>query len=294
MANEYAVNSADLTSVADAIREKGGTEDLLSFPAGFVAAIQNMKSGGGASLNVINVASKDALPGTANENTIAVVTDTEIGAVYIQKEQPETANTGDMFISTASGLCSIDMTGEEDGCIQIDLGYVFVWSGTEWTYADAYVYTGNEWFPLTNIEYLYNNGQINGITWQKGEGSATATIGDTYMEMKTTSDSANRIHVSTAQKVNLAEYKTLYVTADCTEFNPTASTDPMLRIGVASSSSSSLASASTKVQEVFYGTGVKTLSYDISSINSQMYIIVGIGWPKATVRITKVWLEKAV
>ena len=38
--NEYLVNETDLKAVADAIREKGGTTELLAFPAGFVSAIQ--------------------------------------------------------------------------------------------------------------------------------------------------------------------------------------------------------------------------------------------------------------
>ena len=38
--NEYLVNETDLKAVADAIREKGGTAEPLSFPAGFVSAIQ--------------------------------------------------------------------------------------------------------------------------------------------------------------------------------------------------------------------------------------------------------------
>ena len=37
---------ADLTSVADAIREKGGTSERLAFPSGFVSAIGNISGGG--------------------------------------------------------------------------------------------------------------------------------------------------------------------------------------------------------------------------------------------------------
>lgn len=47
MANEYAVNQADLTSVAEAIRTKGGTTGALEFPSGFVSAVQAIQAGGG-------------------------------------------------------------------------------------------------------------------------------------------------------------------------------------------------------------------------------------------------------
>ena len=43
MANEYAVNQADLTAIADAIRSKGGTSGALEFPGGFVDAVGAIK-----------------------------------------------------------------------------------------------------------------------------------------------------------------------------------------------------------------------------------------------------------
>jgi len=46
MAN-FAVSEASLESVANAIRTKGGTSAELSFPDGFVSAVQNIPTGGG-------------------------------------------------------------------------------------------------------------------------------------------------------------------------------------------------------------------------------------------------------
>ena len=45
--DEYLVQGASLTTVADAIREKGGTTAPLSFPAGMASAIRSIQSGGG-------------------------------------------------------------------------------------------------------------------------------------------------------------------------------------------------------------------------------------------------------
>lgn len=45
--DEYLVQGASLTAVADAIREKGGTTAPLSFPAGMAEAVRNIQSGGG-------------------------------------------------------------------------------------------------------------------------------------------------------------------------------------------------------------------------------------------------------
>ena len=50
MAYDKAVDSgvldAGLKSIADAIRTKGGTSDVMAFPAGFVAAIEAIETGG--------------------------------------------------------------------------------------------------------------------------------------------------------------------------------------------------------------------------------------------------------
>ena len=51
MANEYSVNQSDLVSVANAIREKGGTSETLVFPDGFVGAVQAIQAAGGGSGN---------------------------------------------------------------------------------------------------------------------------------------------------------------------------------------------------------------------------------------------------
>ena len=42
---EYLTNTTDLTKVASAIREKGGTSDSLVYPDGFVTAIQAIQAG---------------------------------------------------------------------------------------------------------------------------------------------------------------------------------------------------------------------------------------------------------
>jgi len=46
MAN-YLATDTDLTAVADAIRQKGGTSAQMAFPAGFVSAVQAIPTGGG-------------------------------------------------------------------------------------------------------------------------------------------------------------------------------------------------------------------------------------------------------
>lgn len=53
--SDYRVKGTDLASVADAIRTKGGTSAGLSFPDGFVSAVQNIPTGGGSTLIAKNI-----------------------------------------------------------------------------------------------------------------------------------------------------------------------------------------------------------------------------------------------
>ena len=61
MALDKAIDSAqldaNLTTIADAIRAKGGTSDALVFPSGFVSAVQAIQAGGGGTITAAS--SKD-------------------------------------------------------------------------------------------------------------------------------------------------------------------------------------------------------------------------------------------
>lgn len=50
---DYIVTNSELASIADAIREKGGTSETMSFPTGFVSAIQAIPSGGGEEMDIV-------------------------------------------------------------------------------------------------------------------------------------------------------------------------------------------------------------------------------------------------
>ena len=71
MANEYLVNSSDMTAVADAIRTKGGTSDVLEFPGGFINAVGAIEAGGGGiELNISGTTLNGLKPFEINDNTI--------------------------------------------------------------------------------------------------------------------------------------------------------------------------------------------------------------------------------
>ena len=107
MANEYTVNAADLTAVADAIRAKTGTSEGLSFPDGFAAAIAGISTGA-------QVASGSVKLGT-NERTVTVTPGFIVGKFMIVWSTLTTGTTtkqagayysGDSFnfYNTAGGI----------------------------------------------------------------------------------------------------------------------------------------------------------------------------------------------
>lgn len=54
---EYLTNTTDLTAVANAIREKGGTSAPLVYPDGFVTAIQSINTTGGTKPATVTITS---------------------------------------------------------------------------------------------------------------------------------------------------------------------------------------------------------------------------------------------
>lgn len=71
---EYLTNTTDLTKVASAIREKGGTSDPLVYPDGFVTAIQAIETGGGGgSDELVNSLIDRTISGAYVNNTVTII-----------------------------------------------------------------------------------------------------------------------------------------------------------------------------------------------------------------------------
>ena len=84
---EYLTNTTDLTSVADAIRTKGGTTELLTYPDEFVTAIQAISLGivpqlivtvsAGATVTATN--GSKTITGTSDSTGVCTLAVPEIG-----------------------------------------------------------------------------------------------------------------------------------------------------------------------------------------------------------------------
>ena len=68
--SNYIASSADMTSVANAIRTAGGTSAPLEFPSGFVTAIGNISGGGGGATNFVQ---GTFTPSVSEEGTVKTI-----------------------------------------------------------------------------------------------------------------------------------------------------------------------------------------------------------------------------
>lgn len=156
MANEYAVNKADLTSVANAIRTKGETSAQLAFPSGFVAAIENMTTGIELNFEVVGGTSQ---PSNPKENTIWVNTSTAISGWIIDSGTniPEDVADGTVFIHTTDNS-NISFNVLKDGYLFVNPMAAYQFKSNSWNGVDFKIYKAGEWLGYYPDGALYYYG----------------------------------------------------------------------------------------------------------------------------------------
>ena len=110
---EYLTNTADLTAVANAIREKGGTSEQLACPDGFVSAIQAIQTGVPLQIAVTTntgatvTATKGSktVSGTADTSGNCTLTVDEAGTWTVTAATASTTKTSDVVV----GISNVDL-----------------------------------------------------------------------------------------------------------------------------------------------------------------------------------------
>lgn len=92
------VNDDSLVHIADAIRDKGGTSRPLTFPDGFVSAIQTIKTGWEPNIHFIAGTTK---PQNPQANTIWFMEDIEITSVAFSNVVPPAPSDGMLWVNTS-------------------------------------------------------------------------------------------------------------------------------------------------------------------------------------------------
>ena len=163
MANEYAVNQADLTLIADAIRSKGETSEALVFPSEFVTAIAAITGGGENILN-FSVVGGTTQPVNPTENTIWVNTDREITGWSFSADEPSEPYEGMVWFQTGiSGSIKFNTLQENE--IQLRPIDAAQYVSGAWDDVIAKIYKESVWTQI-RIEtlYLYDHGVTDAET----------------------------------------------------------------------------------------------------------------------------------
>ncbi len=145
MANEYAVNQADLSAVADAIRQKGGTSDALAFPGGFADAIAAIQAGADGTGGGVEIGS-NAFPGSISDMLNAIVSgNATVGSFQLAKilSNTEKELVFDTGLDSVSNLVLINDDFPKNYILNY-AGYGFaVWDGAFFSTLEGNAAVGN-------------------------------------------------------------------------------------------------------------------------------------------------------
>lgn len=209
MANEYLINKSDLTSVANAIREKGETNAQLVFPSGFVTAIQGIKSGVDLNFKVVGGTTQ---PSNPNENTLWVNTNVEITDWYISANQPESVD-GIIWIETY-GLGSVSFNTTESNKINITISKVHQFIDGEWKTVTAKIYQNQEWKDV--VRYIFSKGVLREMTEFQCFRS-TVAIENNMIHFQTSGNEYSMCYSST--KIDISKVKQIAVKIGSTSYS---------------------------------------------------------------------------
>lgn len=164
--SEYLVNDSDLTAVASAIRTKGGTGASLTFPSGFVSAIDAIPTGGGSVIEEKDVNFYD-YDGTLLYSYSAV----EAAALTEMPSNP----SHEGFTAQGWNYTLQDMKSQVAACGACDIGAHYITSD-EKTYIDVELIEGR----LQPYISMGVNGTVN-INW--GDGQPDSVVSGTNLNI---------------------------------------------------------------------------------------------------------------
>ncbi len=156
--------------------------------------VVNFKSGGAErNYHLTTVKSASALPDSALENTVSVVTSTEIGDVRFQKSKPSTATAGDVLFLTDTTSNDISLSVSKRDALYVYPVSAHQWSGSSWIYKDAYVYQKKVWRKFRDM--IYDHGKFNIKYCNMGHSNRWNSVGDWYEGTKWTSVLSDHLRI---------------------------------------------------------------------------------------------------
>lgn len=194
---------ADLTSIANAIRTKGGTSAQLAFPAGFVSAIGNISGGWVKTLTAVFtqadtlVFTTDELDDLRDRLVVTATYEDDTSEVVENYELSGTLTAGTSTIVVSYGdkatVCSVAVTEAEDITPSLDSLTAISSGRSDYKLLDA----GKTLYVYTTSNYTYTGVQTPLFSAEEGYGyrlSASVEYfeGDLVLGFRNTSNRAFR------------------------------------------------------------------------------------------------------
>ena len=157
---EYLTNTTDLTKVASAIREKGGTSDSLVYPDGFVKAIQDIQTGTELQI-IVTVESGATVTATKGSLSVSGTSVNETCTLTV----PE---TGTWSVSaTLGGQTSDTKTVSITGSYEVALSFVSsTLNNNEWSVIKSVSDAGQgaNYWSIGDRKAVTLNGRVGALT----------------------------------------------------------------------------------------------------------------------------------
>ncbi|MEF2837516.1 MAG: hypothetical protein U0N82_07300 [Oscillospiraceae bacterium] len=218
MANYELVNAdqldADLTSVGNAIRSKGGTSEKLSFPSGMVSAIGAISTGVELNFDVVGGTSQ---PSNPKENMIWVNTSTTISSWVFSATQPSNPSNGMVWIPTGTSS-PIEFNALKKNGIQVYPISAKQYVSGVWANVAASVYQDSAWTVFSAEKYyLFQSGVGVSADCVYGSGEYTEMTVNSSKITTEMNDITGPIeaYLRTKNKIDLTTYSTMCMECIC-------------------------------------------------------------------------------
>lgn len=173
---KLSIDSATLTGIADAIREKAKTTDLIATNK-MRESILAIK--GGLALDVVTAAS---LPSTVVDGQIVVITDTAAGTVYIDTDEPGSPVSGGVWVRLGGGVDVALLLTEESPYLRGGLASSKVWNGSEWDTVKGYFGEAGTWQQFS-FDMPAVGTSLNDMTWEQVSLISRKGLARTYFKI---------------------------------------------------------------------------------------------------------------
>lgn len=234
------------------------------------AMMMRRSGGSGLDLALLAIGSSLLLPASAANGTVAIVTGTAPGKLWVGRTAPASGmQSGDIFIRT-TGILSFGLPVALEERALIYPAAVYQYAGGAWAMLSAYFRIGGAWVPSAFAVYSEGD-QLSG-TWSGtglGTGAYSLTGYATYFVVSCSNNAngvnSNQYWATNTVAFDVTEYAAMHVLADVA--NPNATGGWGVAIGVANTANT------TFVASAYAAAGSYTnleLTVDIAALTGSL------------------------